>query len=59
MTATKGLRAFKLRSRMILPCDLDSQEIAKKCHDSKHEVGSIYTYIANDITIRSRVARNN
>ena len=43
---------------MILPCDQDSQEIAKEYHDCKQEVESIYTYISDDIAMRSRLAKD-
>ena len=33
---------------MILPSDLDSQEIAKEYRDRKQELESIYTYIVDD-----------
>ena len=43
---------------MILPCDLDSEEIAKEYHDWKQELESIYTYISDDIAMRSRLAKD-
>ena len=38
---------------MILACDLDSQEISKEYHDCKEELENIYTYMADDIAMRS------
>ena len=43
---------------MILPCDLDSKEIAKEYHDCQQELESIYTYIADDISMRCRLERD-
>ena len=42
---------------MIVPCDLDSQEIAKEYHDCKQDLESIYTSITVDIAMRSRLER--
>ena len=43
---------------MILPCDLDLQEIAKGYDDCKLELERIYTYIMDDIAKRSRLTRD-
>ena len=43
---------------MIWPCDLDSQEIAKEYHDCKQEIESIYSYIADDISMQSLLERD-
>ena len=40
---------------MILPFDLDSQEIAKEYYDCEREHECIYTFIADVIAMRSRL----
>ena len=58
MTVDKSVRAFTVTYPMVLPCDLDLQEIAKEYHDCKQEVESIYTYISDDIAMRSRLGKD-
>ena len=37
---------------------VDSQEIARECHDCKQELESIYTYITDEIGMQSRLKRD-